>query len=131
MKILFVGGHGTLVAIVLAELRKADIPITYLQMQHRPELADVGAADPPHRQHRKKVAWLFQSIASMAFYEISLGKIFKGLNAKYLVLNLRITFDCFCAPRANPALNENEAERDNGATQNINQIMFTKHRNGN
>jgi len=77
MKILFVGGHGTLVANVLAELRKADNPIKYLQMQHRPELADVGAVDPLHHQHRKKVTRLFQSIASVVFMKFRLVRFSK------------------------------------------------------
>ena len=35
-------------AQVLAAARKKKIPVIYLKMQHRPDLADMGAADAPH-----------------------------------------------------------------------------------
>lgn len=43
-------------ANVLAAARKAAIPIIYLQMQHRPDLADMGAADSPHRQRHARLS---------------------------------------------------------------------------
>lgn len=43
-------------ARVLAAARRADIPVIYLQMQHRADLADMGAADSPHRQRHARMA---------------------------------------------------------------------------
>jgi len=43
-------------ARVLAAARKAGIPVIYLQMQHRPDLADMGAADSPHRQRHMRLS---------------------------------------------------------------------------
>lgn len=36
-------------ALVLAAARAADWPVIYLTMQHRPDLADMGGPDAPHR----------------------------------------------------------------------------------
>jgi len=43
-------------AKVLDAARKAGIPIVYLQMQHRPDMADMGAADSPHRQRHMRLS---------------------------------------------------------------------------
>jgi ureidoacrylate peracid hydrolase len=43
-------------AKVLVEARKAGIRVVYLQMQHRPDLADMGAADSPHRQRHMRLS---------------------------------------------------------------------------
>ncbi len=43
-------------ARVLAAARHAGIPVIYLQMQHRADLADMGAADSPHRQRHARLA---------------------------------------------------------------------------
>ncbi len=43
-------------ANVLIAGRKAGIPIVYLQMQHRADLADMGAADSPHRQRHARLS---------------------------------------------------------------------------
>jgi ureidoacrylate peracid hydrolase len=40
----------------LAVARKAGIPVIYLQMQHRADLADMGAADSPHRQRHARLS---------------------------------------------------------------------------
>lgn len=41
---------------VLAAARRAGIPIVYLQMQHRPDMADMGATDSPHRQRHARLS---------------------------------------------------------------------------
>lgn len=43
-------------AKVLAAARAAGIPVIYLQMQHRPDLTDMGAADSPHRQRHARLS---------------------------------------------------------------------------
>ena len=43
-------------AKALAAARGAYIPIIYLQMQHRPDLADMGAVDSPHRQRHARLS---------------------------------------------------------------------------
>ncbi len=43
-------------ARVLTAARKANIPVIYLQMQHRPDMADMGAADSPHRQRHARMS---------------------------------------------------------------------------
>ena len=43
-------------ANVLAAARKAGIPVIYLQMQHRADLADMGASDSPHRQRHARLS---------------------------------------------------------------------------
>lgn len=43
-------------ASVLAAARKAGLPVIYLQMQHRPDMADMGARDSPHRQRHARMA---------------------------------------------------------------------------
>jgi ureidoacrylate peracid hydrolase len=40
---------------VLAAARAAGIPVVYLQMQHRADMADMGAADSPHRQRHARL----------------------------------------------------------------------------
>ena len=42
-------------APVLAAARAAGIPVVYLQMQHRADMADMGAADSPHRQRHARL----------------------------------------------------------------------------
>jgi ureidoacrylate peracid hydrolase len=41
---------------VLAAARAVGIPIVYLQMQHRTDMADMGAADSPHRQRHNRLS---------------------------------------------------------------------------
>jgi ureidoacrylate peracid hydrolase len=41
---------------VLAAARKAGIPIVYLQMQHRADMTDMGAADSPHRKRHARLS---------------------------------------------------------------------------
>ncbi len=41
---------------VLDAARAAGIPLIYLQMQHRPDLSDMGGADSPHRQRHARLA---------------------------------------------------------------------------
>jgi ureidoacrylate peracid hydrolase len=43
-------------AKTLAAARQAGIPVIYLQMQHRSDLADMGAADSPHRQRHARLS---------------------------------------------------------------------------
>ena len=43
-------------AKVLAAARQAGMPVIYLQMQHRADLADMGAADSPHRQRHARLS---------------------------------------------------------------------------
>ena len=43
-------------ANVLVAARGAGIPVIYLQMQHRPDLADMGHADSPHRQRHARLS---------------------------------------------------------------------------
>jgi ureidoacrylate peracid hydrolase len=43
-------------ARVLAAAHTAGIPAIYLQMQHRPDLADMGHADSPHRQRHARLS---------------------------------------------------------------------------
>ena len=43
-------------AKVLAAAREAGMPVVYLQMQHRADLADMGAADSPHRQRHARLS---------------------------------------------------------------------------
>lgn len=43
-------------AKVLAAARKAGIHVIYLQMQHRVDLADMGALDSPHRQRHARLS---------------------------------------------------------------------------
>lgn len=43
-------------AKVLSAARQAGIPVIYLQMQHRADLADMGAADSPHRQRHARLS---------------------------------------------------------------------------
>lgn len=43
-------------ANVLSAARAAGIPVIYLQMQHRPDLADMGHADSPHRQRHARLS---------------------------------------------------------------------------
>ncbi len=43
-------------ARVLTAARKAGIPVVYLQMQHRADMADMGAADSPHRQRHARLS---------------------------------------------------------------------------
>jgi ureidoacrylate peracid hydrolase len=43
-------------ANVLAAAREVGIPIIYLQMQHRTDLADMGAGDSPHRQRHARLS---------------------------------------------------------------------------
>ncbi len=43
-------------AKVLAAARAAKIPVIYLQMQHRADMADMGAADSPHRQRHARLS---------------------------------------------------------------------------
>ncbi len=41
---------------VLKAARAAKIPVVYLQMQHRPDMADMGAADSPHRLRHARLS---------------------------------------------------------------------------
>jgi ureidoacrylate peracid hydrolase len=41
---------------VLKAARAAKIPVIYLQMQHRADLADMGAQDSPHRQRHARLS---------------------------------------------------------------------------
>ena len=41
---------------VLGAARAAGIPVIYLQMQHKPDLADMGQADSPHRQRHARLS---------------------------------------------------------------------------
>ncbi len=43
-------------ASVLVAARNAGIPVIYLQMQHRSDLADMGAKDSPHRQRHARLS---------------------------------------------------------------------------
>ena len=43
-------------AKVLDAARTAGIPVIYLQMQHRPDLADMGQIDSPHRQRHARLS---------------------------------------------------------------------------
>ena len=43
-------------AKVLAAAREAGMPVIYLQMQHRADLADMGAADSVHRQRHARLS---------------------------------------------------------------------------
>jgi ureidoacrylate peracid hydrolase len=43
-------------AKTLAAAREKGIPVIYLQMQHREDLADMGASDSPHRQRHARLA---------------------------------------------------------------------------
>jgi ureidoacrylate peracid hydrolase len=43
-------------ARALAAARAAGIPVIFLQMQHRPDLADMGHADSPHRQRHARLS---------------------------------------------------------------------------
>jgi ureidoacrylate peracid hydrolase len=43
-------------ARVLTAARGAGIPVVYLQMQHRADLADMGSADSPHRQRHARLS---------------------------------------------------------------------------
>jgi ureidoacrylate peracid hydrolase len=43
-------------ANVLRAARAAKIPVLYLQMQHRADLADMGASDSPHRQRHARLS---------------------------------------------------------------------------
>jgi ureidoacrylate peracid hydrolase len=41
---------------VLNAARNAGIPVVYLQMQHRPDMADMGATDSPHRRRHARLS---------------------------------------------------------------------------
>jgi ureidoacrylate peracid hydrolase len=43
-------------AKTLAAARENGIPVIYLQMQHRSDLADMGASDSPHRQRHARLS---------------------------------------------------------------------------
>jgi ureidoacrylate peracid hydrolase len=43
-------------AKVLHAARAAGIPVIYLQMQHRPDMTDMGAQDSPHRQRHGRLS---------------------------------------------------------------------------
>jgi len=43
-------------AKALEAARKAGIPVVYLQMQHRTDMADMGAMDSPHRQRHTRLS---------------------------------------------------------------------------
>lgn len=43
-------------ANVLKAARIAKIPVIYLQMQHRPDMADMGEQDSPHRQRHARLS---------------------------------------------------------------------------